>query len=107
MSLDNFTECKTCHQNLSVSVWVKLYGSLAHADLDGAPDFLSVMIPDAAVLKVVMCYGCQTFKPSCEYTPEEEAALAKRTEKQQEKLALGKKFEGLLGGMIKPSDKTL
>jgi hypothetical protein len=98
VSLDNFTECPTCKHQLAAALWVKFFGSIDHADLDSAPDFLSAMVPDAAVLKVVICFHCQTMKPSMEYTPEEEAALDKRNKHQQSKKALGDKFNAILGG---------
>lgn len=102
MSLDNLIECKACGKNLALSLWGKFFGSIEHADIDNGPDFLSVMAPDAAVLKIVICYGCQTMKPSLDYTPEEQAALAKRNEGQIKKVEMGNKFLDLLGGNKAP-----
>lgn len=85
--MGEFSECPVCHQKLAALLWIKVFSSVSHAKLDGqGPEFLSSFLPPSGLLKIILCMGCATIKPSTEFTPEEVAELKKHAED-------GKKYE--------------
>ena len=101
MSLDGFSECKTCKQHLAAVVWIQAFRSIDQAKMHGqGPDFLSALMPGPGMLKIELCWGCQIFRPCLEFTDEEKVELEKFKGEQQKRTEIGEKLGGLFGGLM-------
>lgn len=100
MSLDSFAECKVCKQHLAATVWIQAFGSFSAAKTHGSgPDFLSALTPGPGLLKIEVCFGCQTFRPCMDFTEEEKTEMEKYKGEQEKSAKLGNDFGKLFGGL--------
>lgn len=99
MSLDNMSECPSCHRHGAVVLWAQFFQSPSHADASAGPEFLSLLAPKAACLKVEMCVLCGSMKAVTydKYTEEEIDALKARASRSKAQAGLGEQIAKLFG----------
>lgn len=98
MSLDGFLECKVCKQHLAATVWIQAFSSFVTAKMYGrGPDFLSALVPGPGLLKIEVCFGCQTFRPCVDITDEEKAEMEKYKLEQEKSAKTGESLGKLFG----------
>lgn len=93
----DFSECKVCHEKLAASLWMLVFNSFSEAESHASgPEFLS-FLGGPGFLKIDICYGCGTMKPTTEMAPKELEELKEYVQKRQERAASIGKIFGAIG----------
>jgi hypothetical protein len=95
----DFIECPKCHKKFAAQVWIQAFRTIEQAKShDGAtPDFLAFLTPAPGLLKIQLCFNCQSFQPCVEFTEEEQKAMQAYVGEQDSRTKLGAQMATLFG----------
>lgn len=104
--MESFSDCKSCGEKAAVTSWIQVHASFEMARLHGRPGFLDMLSLPCGLMKIAVCYACQTMKPVLEFTPEEIAGMKEYKEECEKSgkvvAEFGKLFGMFRGGPKKP-----
>lgn len=98
MSLDQFRECSSCKQHTAAYMWLQTFCSFEHARATGSGvDFLNVLMPRPGLLKVEVCFSCNKFVPTTDFTEEEKAGIVEFGKSQRKSVEAMEMLGKVLG----------